>query len=360
MADESGEQNKSEAATPFKLDRARRKGMLARGTDLGFFSTLVALAVIAQISGTAVVTQIAQLMRRTFIGMATSANDPPSLTMRTGEFAQSVAVVLALPALLLICFCIAVEIVQNRGLVFTAQPLKPDFSRLNPAKGFKRLFSLRMLMDLAKNILKFVVYSVAAYLFINTEAETAAARARDGRQLAATLAESAGRLLILFIILAAMIAVIDQLLARREFARQMRMSQREVTREVREREGEPRQKRKRKQIIAEIIRQTASAGNVKGADVLIVNPTHYAIALRYRQDETDAPVVQARGRNIWAQRMRQAAEREGITIIRNPALARVLYRESMVGQQIGGQHFVAVADLYITLRRALNQRMGNE
>lgn len=356
MADEGGEQDKGEAATPFKLDRARRKGMVARGTDLGFLSALLALAVIAQVSGATIVSTIRQTMGRSFAGAALFATEPEALSSHVGDLVQPLAGAFVLPFMLLLGFCVAIEIIQNRGFIFTAEPLKPDFTRLNPAKGLKRLFSLRMLKELAKNIVKFALYGTGAYLLIAREIRGLGERVHDGRQLASELIASTGRLLLLFIILAAAIAILDQLLARREFARQMRMSKREVTREVREREGEPRQKRKRRQILAEILKQAAAASNVKGADVLIVNPTHYAVALRYRQDEGDAPIVQARGRNIWAQRMRRAAEREGITVIQNPSLARALYRETQVGKPIDGTHFVAVADIYIMLRRALRER----
>lgn len=353
MAEGGEETNKNEEATPFKLDRARRKGMLARGHDLGFFAGLLALAIVAQLVGGELVNDLAAAMRRSLSLAGNVDGHGTAELTQSWATALGIAGALILPLLLFVMIGVTIEIVQNRGMIFSAEPLKPDFSRMNPGKGLKRLFSLRMLKELAKNLVKLVLYGGAAYLFIRSFAEDAGERSRDGRQLAGLLANGAGRLLLLFIFLAAAIAVLDQLLARREFARQMRMSRREVTREMREREGEPRQKQKRRQILAEIIKQAAAAANVKGADVLIVNPTHFAVALRYRPEEGDAPVVQARGRNLWAQRMRETAQREGIVIVRNPALARALYREGRVGQPISQNSFVAVADIYIALRRAL-------
>lgn len=353
MADDGGEQDKSEAATPFKLDRARKKGMLARGTDLGFLSMLVALAIAVQTTGRDLVAGLSQSMRRGFVGQIAMAGERDWITGAIGNGASALAGVLLLPALILLAVCVTIELIQTRGIVFTAEPLKPDFSRLNPAKGLKRLFSMRMLKELAKNVVKLAIYLTAATVFVIDLTQGGGLRTGDARALTDTLTAASGRLLLLFIILAALIAALDQLLARREFARQMRMSTREVKREVREREGEPRQKQKRKQILAEILKQAGAAGDVKGADMLIVNPTHYAVALRYRPGETDAPVVQAKGRNIWAQRMRQTAEREGVVIVRNPALARALYRYGQVGNTIRQNEFVAVADLYIMLRRAM-------
>lgn len=353
MAEGGEETNKSEEATPFKLDRARRKGMLARGTDLGFFASLLALAIAAQLVGSELVSGLSATMRRGLVSAGEVPGRGIAVLAQGWSATLAIAGTLILPLLLFMVVGTMIEIIQNRGMLFSAEPLKPDFTRLNPAKGLKRLFSLRMLKELAKNLVKLGLYGGAAYLFISSFAEDAGQRARDGRQLAGLIASGAGRLLLLFLFLAAAVALLDQMLARREFARQMRMSRREVSRELRECEGEPRQKQKRRQILAEIIKQAAGAANVKGSDLLIVNPTHFAVALRYRPEEGDAPVVQARGRNLWAQRMREAAQREGIVIVRNPALAQALFRESRVGQPIGQDHFVAVADIYIALRRAL-------
>lgn len=350
MAADNAEQDKSESATPFKLDKARQRGMLARGTDLGFATTLLALAIIAQIAGGEIVRNLVFAMRQGFHAAA-RGQDQEWIAHFAGQLTATVLATLAVPALLLVALIAAVEIVQNRGIVFTAAPLKPDFTRLNPAKGLKRLFSKRMLKELGKNVLKTVIYGTALYLFIHAAMAGAGEETRSARTLASHLVAMAGRLLLLLLLLAAGIAVIDQVLARRSFAQQMRMSRRDVTREAREREGEPRQKRKRKQIMAELLKQAAGAAQVKGADVLIVNPVHYAVALRYRDEEDAAPTIVAAGRNAWALRMRRAAERAGVPIIRQPGLARQLYRDGTIGKPIGQAQFVAVADIYILLRR---------
>lgn len=356
MAEGAQEQDRSEEASSFKLDKARKRGLVARGTDLGFVSALVGLAVASQLFGDDLVRALMSSVRRTF-----AAAIPQSIKARTaaefaGGEAATTAWMLIGPALLILVLAVAVEIVQVRGLVFSAEPLKPDFNRLNPAQGLKRLFSLRMLKELGKNLLKMAIYMTASFLFIRNVLDAMRTGLSGGSELADKLIGSAGRLILMFIILAMFLAIVDQLLARREFAKQMRMSRRELTREVREREGEPRQKQKRKQILAEILKQASAAANVKGADVLITNPTHYAVALRYDPERDKAPVIQARGRNAYAARMRAIANREGIRIIRNPRLARALYSEGALGQQIGGNHFVAVADIYIMLRKALQEQ----
>ncbi len=355
MAEASQEQNRNEEATPFKLDQARKKGMVARGTDLGFLAVLIGFAIAAQLFGAALIAALAQSARRSLAQLIPQAHDPTYALAAFGGEARTIVTVLVIPLLVIMIIAVLIEVVQIRGIVLSTTPLIPDFSRLNPAKGLKRLLSLRMLKELAKNLFKFALYGAASLLFIRYAARKAAMHLGDASQLARALGHAAGQMLLLFIILAAIAALLDQLLARREFAKQMRMSRRDVVRETREREGEPRQKQKRKQIFAEILKQASAAADIKGADVLIVNPTHYAVALRYRPGETDAPLIQARGRNAWALRMRQRAQREGITIVRNPSLARALFHEGRIGHQIGSAHFVAAADIYIMLRRALQQ-----
>ncbi|MEH3101094.1 EscU/YscU/HrcU family type III secretion system export apparatus switch protein [Sphingomonas adhaesiva] len=353
MAEASGEQDRSEDATPFKLDRARRKGMLARGTDLGFVSVLIAAAVAAQTTGQDLIATLRRAMRHQLLAPVAYAGDVDALRQMIARPAIAIAATLALPALILLAIAITNELIQNRGMVFTAEPLKPDVTRLNPATGLKRVLSMRMMKELGKNLAKLVLYAGAATIFLLGTAYQAGRGVRSARDLADVLVDVSGRLLLLFLLLAAAVALADQILARRTFAKDMRMSRRDVRREVREREGEPRQKQKRRQILEDILKKAAGAVDVKGADVVIVNPTHYAVALRYRAGDGDAPIVQARGRNLWAQRMREAARREGITIVRHPTLARALYHFSPVGRPIREREFVAVADIYIMLRRAM-------
>lgn len=358
MAEESSELDKSETATPFRLQRARQRGVLARGRDLGFVSALVAFAIIAQTQGSGLLALLTRGMRVSFLRTASMANNPRWVSQAAGELSQEVAAACLLPGLILMLMCAAVEVIQNRGVTVSMDPLRPDFTRLNPAAGLKRFFSIRMLKEALKSVLKFAVYATGAYLYLRSVVATLGSRARDGAQFGTLLIETGSKLLLLFILLAAILAIVDQLLARSDFAKQMRMSRREVTRETREREGEPRLKRRRRQILTEIVKQARAATDVKGADILITNPTHYAVAVRYRPDENDAPMIHARGRNFWAQRMRDAARREGITIIRNPTLARALYHEGRIGKPIGQAQFVAVADIYISMRRLARQQ-GN-
>ncbi len=237
---EQQEQNRSEEPTPFKLKRAREKGMVARSVELGFLGSLAALALFGVIAGNALVQKFAVMMRTALSAGVERAGEPEQARAMVGEVYWAAFQPLLLLGGTIITVVIFLEILQLRGLVFSAHPLKPDFSRLNPAKGIKRLFSTRLLKETLKTILKAVVYGVAAWLVLRDSASRYAEAASDGEQLAGAFAAAGLRLIFVFAGIAVFFVIVDQVLVRGEFLKQMRMSRREVTREAKEREGDPR------------------------------------------------------------------------------------------------------------------------
>jgi flagellar biosynthesis protein FlhB len=346
---EGQEQNRTEQATPFKLKRAREKGMVARGLDISFVASLIGLAAFVLIAGPELIAVLSVEMRRALITGIRSAGDPNAATSLAASSLWPVLQPVVLFGGTVIGVVLLVEIVQLRGLLFSATPLKPDFSRINPAKGLKRLFSVRMLKEAAKSMLKMTAYTLVAYLAIRAALAGAAAQITDAAKLTEALDHGATRLLFYFILAGAALAVIDQLLARGEFAKQMRMSKREVTREHKEREGDPRLKAKRKQTHAAFAKQAKGLGALPGSDMLIVNPRHVAVALAYRPGEDEAPIVTALGADRHALQLKAAARRLAIPIFESRQLARALFKEGEMGREISPSHFHAVAELYYRL-----------
>ena len=349
MAEGSEEQNRSEEATPFKLERARAKGSVARGMDLGFFASLTAFGGFAAVAGATLLDQLAGMMRRALALGIPAAADPHAtralIAVSTGAPLHGVMLLGGTVIAVVLLF----EIVQLRGIVFSAQPLKPDFTKINPAKGLKRLFSLRMLKEAAKSLVKFGIYCTATVLLIRAAVLSQGAAIADAASLVDALHRSGMRMLWVFVLLAFAMAALDQILARREFGKQMRMSRREVTREGREREGDPRQKSKRKQLHAQFVKTAKGFGAIAGSDMLVVNPEHFAVALKYDREISSAPVVAAKGRNLHALAMKRQAVRAGVPILARPALARALFAEHEIGAEIGGDFYHQVAELYFTL-----------
>jgi flagellar biosynthesis protein FlhB len=350
MEQQGSEQNKTEEPTPFKLKRARERGVVARGIDLGFFSALSGLAIYAVIGGDDSIAKLGQAMRMSIL-LAPSAREP-NLAIETAAAlywpALQIVATLAITIMLLVALF---EIVQVRGIVFTAKPLKPDFSRINPAKGLKRIFSLRMLKETLKSLVKLGVYSIVTLLTIKYAFDTYGRSMDTAPRLSEALQSVSLRLLLAFILVALFIAIIDQVIARREFLKQMRMSRSELTREHKEREGEPRMKQKRKQLHAEFASQTGSLGSLKGSDMLIVNPQHYAVALTYDSTSMEAPRVTAKARNVFALELKRKAALLSIVIFEQPELARALYRACGRGDAVPASRYRDVADLYLKLMR---------
>lgn len=347
---EQPDQNRSEAPTPFKLQKAREKGNVARSIELGFVASLLTLAAYTLIAGPALMATLADAMRIALAGGFAGASEPGGATELLGMLGRRVVAPVVLLGATMAGIAILLELVQLRGFLLTFHPLKPDWARLHPAKGIKRLFSLRMLKETLKSILKFTLYATVTWLVLRWAVTHLAENAIDGDRLPAMLETAGLRLVFAFLIVAVAIAILDQILARGEFTRQMRMSRREVTREAREREGEPRQKRRRKELHREMTAQ--GKGSLAGADLLVVNPEHFAVALRYDEAAMIAPEVAAKGRNLHALRLREEASRRRLPIIADPPLARTLFRACAVGSTIPPDRYAAVADLYIDLRRA--------
>lgn len=346
------EQDKSEQPTNYKLRQARKKGAVARGMDLGFLTVLSVFLGYLWWMGAELNDQLAQQMRAAFRLAGSLSEGALPLWQLASELAWPLAKLVAMLLVGMLVVCGVFEVVQT-GVVFSAHPLKPDFSRLNPAQGLKRVFSLRLLIETAKNVLKLAVYSGVAYVVIHGAMAEEGAVIYDGRSLMAAFARIGLRLLGAFALIALIFAVIDQVISRRQFLGKMRMSRREIRREHRDREGDPRLKQKRRKLHGDFVKVSQSLRNLKGADVLVVNPQHIAIALRYDPESMLAPKVVSAGVNSLAQRMKRLATLYGIPVFENRALARELHRRATLNETIPADCFAPVADIYNTIRRQM-------
>jgi flagellar biosynthetic protein FlhB len=346
---EEAEQNRSEQATPFKLKKAREKGTVARSADLGFLAALLGFLGYLWISGPALKGQVLQASERAFVAAPNVVGSQHEILHVTGVLLASVFRPLAFLCATVFLVVLILELAQT-GLVFSTDPLKPDFSRLSPAKGFKRVFSLRTLTATGKSLVKLVVYVALSYLLIRSALTVDGPAAADATGLVRTMGATTFRLLLYFAGAAALFAAIDQMLVRRDFSKQMRMSRREVRRESRDREGEPRIKQRRKQLHGEFVKISQSLRNLRGADVLVTNPTHFAVALKYDAATMAAPMVVSQGAHQFAQRLKGLAFSYGVPIVEDRLLARALYRGCQLDQIVPDAYYAPVAKLYLTLR----------
>ena len=342
---DEGELDKSESASPFKLRRAREKGQVARGIDLGFVTALCAFIAFAWIFGAPLAIAFAEASALTLAGSGTLGSAPERLLDQAGVLffaAFRPVLILALITFLTVGFFEFLQV----GPVFSVQILKPDFSRINPVQGLKRLFNVRMLVESIKSVVKLAVYGSITWIVIRNAFDDNRSVIVDGNALLILCASTGFRLILFYALSALGFAVIDQMLARREFAKKMRMSKRELKREHRDREGDPRLKSRRKEFHNEFLKIAASLRSVRAADVILTNPTHYAIALRYSGDSMSAPMIVARGSGILAERIRRIGFTYGVLVIRSPELARALFKTRILEGEIPDKLYPAVADVY--------------
>lgn len=194
------------------------------------------------------------------------------------------------------------------------------------------------------------LYLATAALVIRYAVLMFADRLYDATDLTMAMTRSATILLVVFAIIALGVAAIDQIITRQEFKKQMRMSQSEVKREHKDREGDPRMRQKRKQIHAEYVKQAGDAGDISGTDLVVVNPQHYAVALSYNPKDMQAPTIVAKGRNLFALDIKKRALALNIPVFEEPELARGLYKVTDKGDEISATHYQAVADIYLKLQ----------
>lgn len=356
---ENTEQNRSEKPTPFKLKKARERGSVARSMDLSFLTGSFALLAYLWIGGDALWVQISRAAERALVAAPNVSASGHEIMIVTAGVLTSMFRPLAFLCATTFLVVGLFEVAQT-GFVFSTQPLKPDFSKLSPAKGFKRVFSVRTLIETAKTLLKLAVYAALVAIVLRIAWAVEGPAATDAGRLVQAMGHMGLRLLTFFVGAALVFALLDQWLVRREFLKQMRMSRRELRRESRDREGEPRIKQRRRQLHGEFVKMSQSLRNLRGADVLLTNPTHFAVALRYDPSSMEAPIVVSLGAHQFAQRLKALAFSYGVPIVPDPPLARALYRGCQLRQAVPAEYYGPVSRIYMTLRERQREQPARE
>jgi flagellar biosynthetic protein FlhB len=352
MAEQEQEQNRSEPATPFKLAEARKQGQVAKSLDFNAVVGVGALLLLMSVWGGRAAERLARLSSWLLLDAAALRLEVPAdAVWLRGLLAAFLAIVLPICVVGLACAVLS-NLVQT-GPIFSFTPLQPKFERINPVAGFKRLFSKRMLFEGAKTLLKIAIFAAVLYGFAVSLWPTLPelASREPGAQLG-WLAERASTLLLRLGLAMLMIALLDLFYVRWQYRRQMMMSRRELQQEIKRREGDPLIRAKLRDLQRENLKQARSLSRVPEADVLITNPEHVAIALRYSSDEMSAPQVIAKGADDWALRMKELARRHGIAIFERRKLARRLFRQGQVDRAIPPDTYLEVARVYADLEAA--------
>lgn len=358
MASPDDSQEKSQQATPFKLEQARKRGTVARSADITSFAVLLALLLALGLAG---VQMLAGQVRiaRAILGQA---GKPLQLASDTSTWLVLLfreALLACLPLLLAIVVAPILANLLQSGPVFSMTRLAPDWSRINPLAGLRRMWNVRLVVDAVRAVLKTVALALAAWLCIrHALPRLAAAGQADARLLAPTALDETGRLLRWCLLALLPVVLADLAWVRLEFLKKMRMSRREIGDEHKQREGDPRIRSRLRALQREARTRSQSLRQVRQADVLLTNPTRIAVALRYDGASMAAPAVVAKGAGQLARLMRDMARRHRIPVVENRKIARALFRASPIGAAIPQEFYPAVARLLVWVASARARAAG--
>jgi flagellar biosynthesis protein FlhB len=339
-------EDRTEAATPKRLERAREQGQVPLSREAVGFATLLG----ATLAGAFALPPLGMHWLRTMRDLLSVA-DPGATAAVALNLLRASALAL-LPVLAATALAAILATMAQTGGLVRGQALVPDASRLNPLAALKRLFGLKGLAELLKTLMKLGLVGLALWRAVDLRGLQAALHLPAG-----ALLEEAGRgalrLLVATLGAFVLIAALDLGWVRWQHHRQMRMSRQDMREEMRESEGDPQVKGRLRRLRESRARRRMLAAVPKAA-VVITNPTHYAVALAYDQAQAAAPRLMAKGVDAMAARIRAAAEEHGVPIVASPPLARALYRLE-TDTEIPPEHWQAVAEIIAYVWRLRSQ-----
>ncbi|OIJ17850.1 flagellar biosynthesis protein FlhB [Anaerobacillus alkalidiazotrophicus] len=347
-------QEKTEKATPKKRQETRKKGQVAKSTDINTAIILLLVFIILWLIGEYVGKRIfifTQYMFQEYLLYSLSSENVESLFLEL----TTQAVMIVAPIMLIAMLAGILSNYLQVGFLFAPEAIKMKLSKLNPIQGFKRIYSIRAIVELLKSLLKICLvglvtftilwYSIDQILFLSL------IPIADSLVFVGSLTVTMG---VAVSILLIFLAVLDYMYQRYDHEKNIKMSKQDIKDEYKKTEGDPLIKSK----IKEKQRQMAMKRmmqEVPKADVVITNPTHYAIALKYDGDKMDAPVVVAKGVDFLAQKIKAIAKHHEIITVENRPLARALYDQADIGDQVPEDLFKAVAEVLAYVYRIKNK-----
>ena len=344
MADDTDDSQKTEDPTPKKLEETREKGQVPLSKELNNWIMLLAATIVVVAMGGGIMTRLAETFQNLMINSYQISGSQGGYERVLVELFTETFYAIGLPVLFLVIAAIAAPFIQV-GPLFAPQSLKPDISKISPVKGFGRLFSMRSIFEFLKGLLKIslvgAVSVVILYPFFDSVDHYV------GIPIPQMLAEIKflfARMMIGILVVLAILAIIDVIYQRVEHFKKLRMSRQEIKDEMRQTEGDPHMKGRLRQLRMQKAHQRMIQ-SVPQADVVITNPTHFAIALRYDQEKDEAPICLAKGVDKVAQRIKEVAKEHGIMTVENVPLARALFDTVEIDEIIPVEHYHAVAEV---------------
>lgn len=350
----SMEGDKTEDPTPKKKRDARKQGNVAKSSEVNTAMTFLAILLIACIMPDFVNIELKNFLVNAFRSDFSITMDENIIKMLMIRFTLSFMKIILPICLTIMIFGILGNLIQT-GLMFTGEGIKPKFSKLNPISGFKNMFSLKSLGNLVKSIAVIVVLLTIGYSFMNKNFE---GLMKSGDiytpYLFDTIIELIKKLLSSISLAIVIISIIDYGYQRYTHNKELKMTKQEVKEEYKQMEGDPHIKGKIKQKQRQMATQRMMQ-SVPSATVIVTNPTHISIAIRYEQGKDTTPVVVAKGADVIAFKIREIAKSHDIPIIENKPLARLIYKEVEIDQEIPEEMYKAVAEVLVAVYKIKNK-----
>jgi flagellar biosynthesis protein FlhB len=341
---DQGSQDRNLPASERKLKKARDDGQVSRSQDLSHFAVLGAGALAVLALAPVLFEHLRLSMGRQLSFNADIVRRPAMMLERLGD-ASSVGLAGSLAFAAIVMASAIVASIASGGWVNSLKPLMPDFSRVNPLKGFANMFAKKKLVTTAKMLLlTIILIALATWFFVSGLQDMASLLRQPSASAIARMTQwvSGGvGLLLLVVFLAAMVDVPLQTFLHKD---QMKMSHQEVKEENKESDGNPQLKGKIRQKQREIA-QRSSVNAVPKADFVVMNPTHFAVAIRYDEKTMGAPRVVSKGTDLIAMKIRDLAKQHAVPVLQSPMLARALYANAEIDQDIPTALYTAVAQV---------------
>jgi flagellar biosynthesis protein FlhB len=344
MAEEQDKEQKTEHPTPKRLKEAAEKGNILYSREVSNFLVLIVLAFTIGALAPYMLSTVKGLLIPFFDQADALPTDAQGLGLILTDVLIKSLAVLTIPVLFVIIAALLGRFMQS-GFLLSFEVIAPKWSKLSPLQGIKRIFSMRSLVEMIKSILKLIIVGTVAFLAVYPQLSHVQ-QLPDSSVIAMMLfmGKLAIHMVIGIVIAMFFIAVLDYLYQRYQYFKSLRMTKQEVKDEYKQTEGDPVIKRRLRQLRMEKARQRMMA-NVPKADVVITNPTHFAVALQYDGKSMQAPRVVAKGQDLIALKIREVAEENDVPVVENPPLARALFDSTDIDEEIPIRYYEAVAKI---------------
>lgn len=342
---EGSDDDKTEEPTERKLRHARDEGNVAQSMEGRIFASMVATLILVGILVPRMMADIGTLLLPLLERPHTIATDLPGLRALLLEIGLKMIGIMAWPMLIVMAAAVIVSLAQTRGFMWVPKKVFPDFKKLSPMAGFGRIFGAQSAVEFLKSMAKLVIIGgVLTATIIPHFGEMGNLINLSIMDTMVYIQDQVYALVLVTLVMVAVLTIADFLWQRHRFNEQMKMSKQELKDENKQQEGDPQVKAKIRSLRMRRARQRMMAA-VPTADVVVTNPTHFAVALKYDMDNMNAPILVAKGADHVAARIREVATTNEVPIVENPPLARALYASVELDQEVPQEHYKAVAEI---------------